>query len=124
MLTAWIDLTLSLSIYIYIYLSIATSLGKSSKTVPSVLTELLSVSFCLSAKTGVYLSRSPLENVTNEFVLTSPVVPRMYYLSYLHGSRDGNQMALQQQFLSATSRIYSKRHLGYLYCSPVLIKVV
>ena len=43
----------------------------------SVCTELMNISFYLSAKIGVCMCRSPLENVTYQFVLTSLAVTSM-----------------------------------------------
>ena len=40
----------------------------------------MNISFCWSANTGVSICMSPLENVANEFVLTSPAVPILHAL--------------------------------------------
>ena len=73
--TISLSLSLSLSqsaiaIYLYFYLSDIT-LCKSSKCASSVSTELMNVSFCKSASTGVSICSSLLENVAYEFDLTS-----------------------------------------------------
>ena len=39
--------------------------------------------------TGMFKSRSPLENITYEFDLTSPAVPSIFYSFYLNGLWDG-----------------------------------
>ena len=58
--------------------------------------KFMNVNIYWSTNTGVSMSKNPLENVTYEFVLTSPAVHRMYCSSY--GLWDGMYVALQLCF--------------------------
>ena len=48
------------------------SLLFASHLAPAVHTDMMNVSFCWLASTGMSMCRSPLENITFEFILTSP----------------------------------------------------
>ena len=50
--------------------------------------KLMNVRFCWLVNTGVSMCNSPLEDITYEFVLASPAVPNISYLSYLDGLWD------------------------------------
>ena len=52
-------------------------------TAPSVCTESMIISLCWSANTGVSMFRSPLENITYEFVLTSSAVTNMFCSTWI-----------------------------------------
>ena len=58
----------------------------------------MTVTLCWSANTGVSMCRSPSENVTYEFVLTSPAVPHMSCSSYFYGLWDGRFVTIQLYF--------------------------
>ena len=57
-------------------------------TTPCVRTEMILLSSCWSANTGMCMWRGPWENIAYKFVLTSPVESRVSCLSYLDGYRD------------------------------------
>ena len=58
----------------------------------------MGVNLCWSAITGVSICRSPSENVSYEFVLTSPVVLSMSRSSYFKGLWDERQVTAQLLF--------------------------
>ena len=58
----------------------------------------MNVSFCWSANTGVPMCRISLENITYEFIFTSPAVLSMSCSSCFDGLSDGNQVAIQLLF--------------------------
>ena len=77
----------------------------------------MNVSFCWAANTGVSTCRSPLENVTNEFVFTFPAVPCMSFSSYLDGLWNGKSDYTTSILLGAASRNFSKQRVASLFSS-------
>ena len=93
----------------------------------SVYTELMAVSFCWLANTGMSMCRCLLENVAYKFVLTFPAVPHMSCSSYLDGLCDGKQVAIQLPFcevLTLTQPANSIFHADKHYASYTTIIVL
>ena len=67
-------------------------------TASSVRTEQMYLSHGSSANTNASISKSPYENVANEFVLTSLAVSLTPYSSNLYGLCDGRLVATQLVF--------------------------
>ena len=61
----------------------AIFLGKSYKLHP-VPAQDININLCWSANTGVSMCSSPLENIADEFIITSPAVPGMVSSPYLN----------------------------------------
>ena len=103
MLTSQIPLTLSC----YLSLSII-ALCKSSGWHP-VFVQMINISFCRSAK-DVFMFRSPLKNVTYEFIFTTPSMPSMSCSSYLDGLSD-RKLVVVRLFSSDGGQLIKKKTL-------------
>ena len=56
---------------------------------PMSATEVMNANFCWLANSGVSIAKSPWDDITNEFVLTSLAEPNISCLFYLNGLWDG-----------------------------------
>ena len=89
----------------------AIGLGKSSIRHP-VSAELMNVSLCWSASTGVSICSSPHENVAYVFVLSSQSVRSKFHSSFFDSLWDGRKVAqqlLKSYFKTARSSVESNR---------------
>ena len=80
-----------------------------------VQTELIDVSLCWSANTGMSMCNSPSENVAYRFIFTSPAVPSMSgssYFEWLVRWMVHNHTAAV--LWDASLRICSKQHVTFL----------
>ena len=80
----------------------------------------MNVKFCLSANTGASIFKSCLENITYEFVLTSPTESNIFYSSYSWMACEMGGKWPSTAFLKgAAYKICSEQHIASL-CSSCL----